>query len=380
MTEIVPRRSKRNRTPSHPIDYLPAYSILPPDLIRYLLIFVINAKSAVVTWKVCKLWRSFTLYILPKIVTNWDFVNHGTLDLNGRAIWSGSFLNIIRKIDYRNRESLLYTLKGKRSSDSKVDVILPNILEFFDSQSIEYKYTLRVHCPCTSWGKESRISFLNGVNLEFESVNLIRQNKHGQLLLKKQNGKRYHPLTIPIWVDTRIDYIRVAFPEIPLGPVKDPFEKLGINEDFREYYDCKISMETFKKFSSLFWRSVTGRIKIVNGVFILSGTIHYYDSESRDSDQTANDDSSDGVILLWNDDKLKLKDVKALWNSDSLKCNAEYIAIDRWIHHIMCIGDFEFIYFRKVHFGGGYNLQTLVDNSEMSLFSEIASVHFFPVF
>ena len=371
------RRSKRQKVTRRPKDYSPEYALLPKDLIFYLLMFVINAKTAVVTWRVCKLWRIATLRFLPKIVTSWDFVNHGTLDLNGRAIWPGSFLNLIRDIGYKTKQAESLSLQRKQSSASKVDVILPNILEIFDSQYTEYKGTLRLYCPCTSWRENARIAFLSGDLLHMDSVNLIRQNKYGQLSLKRHNGKRYSALSIPIWVDNRVDELRAICPEMfPLGlTVQNEIEKLEINYDLIDHYDCKISNGTFKRFNHLFWRYGAGKIKIVDGVFILRGD-KSSDSDSSASDSGVTSNDNDGDILLWNDDKLKLKDVEALWNSDILKCEAGYLAIDRWIHYIRCVDHFDFIHFRKVYFEGGYNLQALVKNDKMILFSEIMSVHF----
>ena len=99
-------------------------------------------------------------------------------------------------------------------------------------------------------------------------------------------------------------------------------------------------------------------IKIVDGVFIMKQIVGYTEYP---------------CLFLWSNDELKMGDVKLLWDSDIRKCTSEIFAIDMWIHHMSCVGDFEFVYFRKLHFGTGYRLQTLVKNSTISLFTDIMS-------
>lgn len=350
MEDVVELRCNKKKKKTHDqIDHLPAYAFLPRDLICYLLMLVIDgAKSAVVTWRVCKLWRVFTGVILPKVVTSWDFVNYDTLDPRGRAIWPGSFLNPLKDLNLKRVEIEQYYRMLKKSTVSTVDITLPNILEVY-ANLIEYRFTFRFNCPCTLWKKNATIYLVHRLDVGEMNINEIRQHKDGSLSMKRQFiDECYHTYG--------------GIKSIQALKTNDVYlKKLDVDEGLCDSYDCKISMGSFKKITSAF-DGIFGRmfhIKIIDGVFIMKQIGGYTEYP---------------YLFLWSNDELKRRDAELLWGSDIRKCTPDIFSMDIWIHHMRCVGDFEFVYFRKFHSGAGYKLQTLAKNSKMSLFTEIMSI------
>lgn len=302
--------------------------IIPYEIIYHILTFVIiTNKDACDFLMICPRWKICIDHIFANLNPTWDFKRYRVSPLDFpiyNAIWDDTLYELIKRINDYGKEIVNDPKVSNKRVNPKVDLILPNILEIYDSVE-DYKFKFHLKCPCTIWNHNATVKLRNGYT--HKSGPIIQTSFSLNNIENKKFATSLDSSDISIYLEIHCK----------LNPNEFIFD-----QNYMEHTDLNLSMETIfeldKKMESPFNEDSYNflSIGILDGMFILCIS------------NVVNE-----LIPLWSSKNLSFDELSKIQNRRTWKEKERYhyvriCVIKTWINHLKCIQPFDFISLKSI--------------------------------